>query len=131
MHDAGKVITGLAIFLVLVTAPIWLGAFDGTKAAEPEMAVPDPAVFGTECVLDKDYMRREHMQVLNEWRDDVVRRGDRIHVSHDGKKYIKSLSRTCLGCHEDVENFCYKCHDYTGVKPYCWTCHIDRPEGDS
>ena len=131
MHDTGKVITGLAIFLVLVTAPIWLGAFDGTKAQAPQLTVMPPGVEARACVEDTGYMRREHMELLNDWRDDVVRRGDRIHVAPDGTKYIKSLSRTCLGCHQDVENFCYKCHDYTGVKPYCWNCHVDRPEGDS
>lgn len=127
MYDAGKVITGLAIFLVLVTLPFWLGGFDAAKAEQPKLIVVPEGIHATKCVADTEYMKLEHMELLNEWRDDVVRRNDRIHETEDGRTYIKSLSRTCLGCHQDVDNFCYACHDYTGVKPYCWSCHVDEP----
>ena len=32
----------------------------------------------------------------------------------------------CLDCHKNKSNFCDKCHDYMGVKPYCWECHADN-----
>ncbi len=129
MHDAGKIITGLAIFLVLVTLPIWLNMNGRAAAMAPDLVIVPEGIEADACIIDTDTMRREHMQLLNEWRDDVVRRGDRVFVAADGTQYQKSLSQTCLGCHQDVENFCYKCHEYTNVDPYCWSCHIDRPGG--
>ena len=35
-----------------------------------------------------------------------------------------SLSQSCLGCHSNKEQFCDACHNYAGVKPNCWSCHI-------
>ena len=61
--------------------------------------------------------------------DDVVRRGDRVHVTPDGRRYEKSLTHTCLGCHQSKANSCDRCHDYLDVKPYCWECHVD-PKGE-
>jgi hypothetical protein len=73
-------------------------------------------------------MRREHMQLLNEWRDEVVRTGGRVYVAADGQRYEKSLTRTCLGCHQSKANSCDRCHDYLDVQPQCWQCHVD-PKG--
>ncbi|NJN63582.1 MAG: sulfate reduction electron transfer complex DsrMKJOP subunit DsrJ [Acidobacteria bacterium] len=129
MHDAGKILTGLAIFLALATLPIWLNALGRADVRPPELVIVPEGLETGGCIYDADTMRREHMQILNEWRDDVVRHGDRIFVAPDGRQFNKSLSHTCLGCHQDVENFCYKCHDYTNVTPYCWSCHVDRPGG--
>jgi hypothetical protein len=73
------------------------------------------------------YMKSWHMDLLNTWRDDVVREGKRIHVSRDyGTRYEMSLTKTCLGCHSNKKKFCDQCHDYIGVEPYCWDCHIER-----
>ena len=58
-----------------------------------------------------------------EWRDEVVRNNQRF-VEIGGKKVEMSLSRTCMGCHANTEQFCVKCHDYTGVEPTCWECHV-------
>ena len=30
----------------------------------------------------------------------------------------------CVKCHSNKERFCDRCHDYAGVKPTCWNCHI-------
>jgi hypothetical protein len=76
-------------------------------------------------------MKAFHMDLLNTWRDDYVRGqedGDiqlMIHQAPDGKKYVKSLSNTCLssGCHSNKDEFCTRCHNYAGVIPYCWECH--------
>lgn len=125
MHDAGKIIPGLIVFVGLVTAPIWYNVAAGHEAAAPEIEKPLNA---TQCVEDTDTMRRQHMSVLNQWRDDVVRRGDRVFVSSDGHHYEKSLTRTCLGCHQSKANSCDRCHDYLDVRPNCWQCHVD-PKG--
>ena len=125
MYDAGKIIPGLLIFLALVTIPFWYNIVAGGPVELPELAYPTDE---TECVYGKDYMRREHMQVLMDWRDEAVRDGDRIFETASGRKFYKSLTGTCIGCHQEPEEFCYKCHEYSGVRtPYCWECHVDQP----
>jgi hypothetical protein len=126
MHDGGKIIVGLVIFLALVTFPIWYNLAVGEAAAAPE--IPKPTI-GEQCVRDLDYMRREHMTLLMDWRDEVVRDGDRFYVDHNGVEQPKSLTKTCLRCHQNAEDFCFKCHDYSGVEPYCWDCHVYEIEG--
>ncbi len=126
MNDAGKIIGGLVIFLLLVTSPMWYHLAAGNEAGEPELVIP--AAAGEVCVADAEYMRAFHMDLLNEWRDEVVRKGDRIHVAPDGKEYDRSLSRTCMGCHTNKAEFCDRCHDYAAVTPYCWGCHVEPKE---
>ncbi len=125
MHDTGKIIAGLALFLILITVPMWLHFARGTEPVTPEPEIL--AGTGT-CVESADYMRTYHMDLLNDWRDDVVRRNDRVHVAPDGQTYDKSLSRTCMRCHSNKTKFCDRCHDYAGVKPYCWECHVEPRE---
>ena len=126
MHDAGKIVPGLILFLGLVTTPIWYNAAGGRQARLPEIEKPKGA---TRCVEDTAYMRREHMRVLSQWRDDVVRRGERVFVASDGHHYDKSLTGTCLGCHQSKANSCDRCHDSLDVKPVCWQCHVDTKGG--
>lgn len=76
-----------------------------------------------ECVAPIETMRARHMQLLIGWREDLVRGGDRTYLAYTGKVYEKSLTHTCLGCH-DKSGFCDRCHAYSGVsEPYCWNCH--------
>ena len=70
-----------------------------------------------------EYMKDNHMQLLDEWRNDVVRDGSREYESASGQVYEKSLDGTCLECHSNREEFCDSCHDYASVDPYCWDCH--------
>jgi len=126
MNDAGKILGGLIIFLLLVTLPMWYNLATGKGKTGPDPVIAPGA--GSTCVADAVYMKSNHMDLLNEWRDDVVRRGDRTWVSHDGIEYDKSLSRTCMGCHTNKSEFCDRCHDYTAVTPYCWDCHVEPRE---
>jgi hypothetical protein len=74
-------------------------------------------------------MRAEHMQLLNDWRDEVVREGMHEHTSTlTGEHFSKSLVKTCMKCHESKEKFCDKCHDTLDVNPYCWDCHVAPKE---
>ena len=125
MYNAGKIIPGLVVFLALATVPIWYNVASGHEAVAPEIEKPKGE---TQCVADAEYMRREHMQLLSSWRDDVVRRGERVYTTADGREYDKSLTRTCLGCHQSKAKSCDRCHNYLDVKPYCWQCHVD-PKG--
>ncbi len=121
MFNSGKVILGIVIFLVLITFPIWYNVANGKAGYSPEI---EKAARGENCVRDSAWMTGNHMDLLNEWRDQVVRDGERYEVGADGVQYERSLSNTCLNCHENKDQFCDKCHDYLGVQPYCWDCHV-------
>ncbi|MFH1300796.1 MAG: sulfate reduction electron transfer complex DsrMKJOP subunit DsrJ [Planctomycetota bacterium] len=126
MHDGGKIIAGLVLFLAIVTSPIWYHQASGTVPTVPDPKIITEAEF---CVAPTPYMKAFHMDLLNQWRDDVVRTGERIFQGPDGKEYEKSLSRTCMNCHSNKAEFCDRCHDYTGVTAYCWDCHVEPREG--
>ena len=100
----------------------------------------------TGCVKEKAYMNPNHMDMLNQWRDDVVRKGDRGRVEVNGREYEKSLTKCCMKCHTSREKFCVRCHEYADVLPpevcpkladarqtsrgvSCWDCHVE-PKGD-
>jgi hypothetical protein len=127
MFDAGKVITGLIIFLVLVTFPLWYGALSGQADEVPEVELA-AGLEGQSCIRDAEYMRSSHMEMLNEWRDRVVRDNERIYEAPDGRTYVMSLQNTCMSCHANKASFCDRCHGYMGVTPYCWKCHIEPTE---
>ncbi len=121
MHDSAKIITGLVIFLVLVTFPFWFSRAAGKAGYMPEPELPANQ---DSCVESAEYMRPYHMDLLNQWRDAVVRDGNRIYVSSKGERFEMSLSNTCMSCHVSKVNFCDQCHNYVGVSPYCWDCHV-------
>ena len=125
MHDAGKITAGLVVFLALVTLPVWYQAARGAEPGAPELEMPTES---EECVAPGRYMRALHMDLLNVWRDEAVRDGERSYVGLGGKVYEKSLSGTCLGCHSKKEAFCDRCHEYVGAEPYCWDCHAESSE---
>ncbi len=123
MRDRGLILLGLVVFLGLITFPVWYDTIAGTDSAAPELQTPK----GDACVYPTEYMRTNHMKVLMVWRDEVVRKGNRL-VTIGDKTYQMSLTKTCLDCHSDKAEFCDKCHEYAAVTPYCWDCHVD-PRG--
>jgi len=125
MYDAGKILAGLVIFLLLVTMPVWWGLAAGTEARMAQLVLPEGE---PGCVLPTGEMKATHMELLNRWRDLAVRDGQRTMVTWDGRKVGRSLTKSCLGCHKDKEKFCDRCHGYVAVAPYCWDCHV-MPKG--
>ena len=129
MNDKKIIITGLIIFFVFLTFPFWYNL--GKASPVPEPKLTDKAKAAKECVEPKEYMKVEHMQILDIWRDGVVREANRVYISEKGKKFNMSLSTgddSCMGCHSNKADFCDKCHDYASVTPYCWDCHIEPPK---
>jgi len=126
MYNQGKIISGLVIFIVLITFPFWYNL--GKAAPAPVRQLTPAAKAAKECIRSTEYMRAEHMQLLNDWRNMVVRDGMRLYETSSGKKYEMSLSNTCLECHSNKAEFCDRCHNYASVTPYCWDCHIDNPK---
>lgn len=125
MYDGGKIIAGLIVFLMLVTFPIWYNAVSGNPNIPPDPKIVTEA---KQCVRDTQYMKTMHMNLLNEWRDLVVRGGERYFDAPDGNRYEMSLSNTCMNCHSNKSEFCDQCHNYLDVNPYCWDCHIEPKE---
>ena len=126
MYDGGKIITGLIIFFILLLFPVW---YQWGKAA----SVPDPQLTETakkaeKCIETKSFMKTQHMKILDQWRSEVVRDGERYYTGTDGKMYYKSLQVTCMECHSNKTKFCDQCHNYMGVSPFCWDCHIEPKE---
>lgn len=129
MYNSKYVITGIILFVVLFTCPVWINIFS-PKYDYPELAKPvGKNGEALECVEPAEWMRANHMALLIEWRDQALRQEKRVYVASTGKEWETSLQKTCLACHTDYDNFCKKCHDQNAVEPYCWDCHI-QPQGN-
>lgn len=153
MYDGGKIIPGLIIGVGLLLAPFFYNAGKAAKAPAPELT-PKAQAAG-ECVAPKAYMLRYHMQLLDDWRNTAVRGGERYYDTSRKnwqlrlledmadapasagerhykpvrqKVYYKSLQATCMDCHSNKSKFCDQCHNYVGIKPYCWECHLAPKE---
>ncbi len=127
MYDRNKIAVGLVIGVVLLLYPFWpsTGKY-AAKAPEPQLT--EQAKEAKECVADTSFMRRDHMKMLDQWRHEVVREGERYYAAKNGKVYYKSLQVTCMECHSNKTKFCDQCHNYMAIAPYCWDCHIAPKE---
>jgi len=125
MYDAGKIIPGIVIFFCLISFPIWVSAASGNIDYTPELNLPADE---EQCVESAEWMKANHMDLLIDWRETVVRDGFRTYTASDEKQYLISLTDTCIDCHSPKAEFCDRCHDYVAAKPNCWNCHVD-PEG--
>ncbi|MFC2041344.1 sulfate reduction electron transfer complex DsrMKJOP subunit DsrJ [Chloroflexota bacterium] len=126
MYDANKIVPGIIIFFILLTSPIWFTAASGKTAYTPQ---PQIVTEEEECVQPTEWMRVNHMDLLIDWRETVVRTGNRTWTASDGQEYNMSLTNTCLSCHSNKADFCDQCHNYAGVSPECWNCHNLPEEG--
>lgn len=130
MYNGGKIIIGLLIFIGFSTFPFLLSLGKAVAKPEPKLDTPEiQKMVDKKCVESKEYMKTEHMVMLDVWRDSVVRDGMRLYEAKDGKTYDMSLQNTCMKCHSSKKKFCDECHNYVAVKPYCWDCHIAPQEG--
>ena len=129
MWDKAKILAWVVVFVVLVALPFYYNIVKSSSMQEVSLDTPViNKMTKKQCVKDADVMRKNHMKLLDEWRNDVVRDGEREYGIIDGVKYEKSLQKTCMKCHSNKKDFCDRCHTYVDVKPYCWNCHI-APEG--
>lgn len=97
--------------------------------------VPAPVIQkaqGEQCVEPTEYMRKNHMKVLNQHRDKTV---------HEGIRTKQHSLKNCIECHATPndkgersvlgkDNFCQSCHSYAAVKVDCFQCHSSKPAGD-
>ncbi len=133
-YDFNKVVAGLLIFFALITLPLWQNLGKTVPAPEPKLDTPviqKLAEADRKCILPTPEMRSTHMRMLIDWRDNVVRSkekgaaNEREFVTPDGKKYLASLTNTCMECHSNKAQFCDQCHNYVAVAPNCWGCHLE------
>ena len=89
MNDRFKIYIGLILFVVILAFPFWYNL--GKAAPVPEVKLTEKAKAAKTCVRPIEYMKTQHMQLLDEWRDNVVRDGERIYKSDNGKSYKMSL----------------------------------------
>jgi len=140
IYNGGPIFIGIVVFLAVALFPFYSNV--GKVNAKPEPKTDTPAILEyeklngkKECVESKEWMRGEHMQLLNQWRDSVVRDDNRGYVSTSNhKRFNMSLQNGCMHCHSNKKKFCDECHNYLSVKPYCWDCHIqpvEKEEGKS
>ncbi|ACL02312.1 Sulfite reduction-associated complex, DsrJ [Desulfatibacillum aliphaticivorans] len=128
MYDSGKIITGLVIFVALFASPFILNVGGGAPAV-PQPSLDTPAIKSMgNPVCVRENMQSNHMQVLDLWRDSVVRDMNHTVPGIDGQLYEMSLSNTCMECHSNKAEFCDRCHTYAAVDPFCWDCHIEPPK---
>ncbi len=120
MYNPRMIITGIIIFIILALYPVWNVLIGSGGRSTLLLEVPADS---KRCVMPVEYMKANHMALLNEWRDSAARSGDRSPVTVDMVKYQKSLSRTCLKCHSNKAAFCDRCHGYLSITPSCWNCH--------
>lgn len=122
MYNAKYIVPGIVLVIIIFSSPFWLNL--GAKTyVYPQVALPSGP--GQEqCIEPKEWMRAEHMTLLNTWRDEAIRLDKRVYVASDGKKWEVNLQKTCMACHTNQAEFCDKCHLTNSVQPYCWDCHI-------
>ena len=90
MYDRNKIAVGLVIGIVILGFPFWPspGKY-ASKAPDPRLTAVAEAAKA--CVEETSFMKRDHMKLLDLWRHDVVRDGDRYYTSEKGKVYYLSL----------------------------------------
>ena len=65
MYDAGKIIVGLVIFLVLVTSPLWYNAISSAPVDEPEL---NPVATGQRQKLTAKSRMSQKLQLVRRQR---------------------------------------------------------------
>jgi hypothetical protein len=131
LYDGGKIITGLIIFVGLMLSPFIMGMAKPGEKPDPKTDTPEIQEMeekDRKCVEPKELMRTSHMVIIDSWRDQALRDGDRVYENAEGKEFDISLQNTCMKCHSNKKKFCDECHNYVAVKPYCWDCHIAPKE---
>ena len=125
MYNKGLIIGAIIVFLAAAAFPFWYGK--GKAVSRPDLDLDTPEIRALAqrlCIEDTPYMRANHMKMLKAWRDSVVRDGNRVYTSVNGRKFEASLTGTCLKCHDNKDKFCDRCHNYVGASPTCWDCHV-------
>jgi len=128
----GKVTVRRLHALVMAGALLAL-ALAGTAAADPnwkQNGNSEAATVAKQCVRPTEWMRRNHMELIEHDRDLTVLEGVRT---------IDGSIAGCISCHANKDDqgayiavnakdqFCEGCHAYAAVDPNCFDCHSTVP----
>lgn len=102
---------GVAVLVTLLFV-LAVGLPADLQAGPPQLEEPKG---GGECIRPEGWMRRNHMDFLKHQRGLTVREGIRVRS--------ESLAK-CAECHTSHTRFCDRCHNYVGVAPDCFECHL-------
>ncbi|AFM42768.1 putative sulfite reductase-associated electron transfer protein DsrJ [Desulfosporosinus acidiphilus SJ4] len=126
MFKNRRIIAAIIIFVGILTIPFLYNWGKSNKG--PEINTGTIHQLATkQCIEPAEWMRANHMKLLDQWRNEYVREGKTVYVNSQGKSFKIGID-TCLNCHYNPalspsDQFCVKCHDYASVKPTCWSCH--------
>ena len=110
MSDKKLIIAGVVIFVAVAAFPFWFNMGKAAPAPELELTERAKTLNHGKCVMPTDFMKAEHMQLLDLWRHSVVRNAKRTFVNTSGQAFNMSLSNTCLDSHTNKPAFCDRCH---------------------
>ena len=85
MYNSGKIIAGLVIALFVLTFPVWYNLGAAVPPAPDPKIAPQAKAAGR-CVLPKAEIKTGHMQLLDDWRNAVVRDSRRFYLEIPGEK---------------------------------------------
>jgi hypothetical protein len=157
MHDGGKILIGLIIGVGLLLFPFYYNAGKAAKAPDPVLTekakeakycvAPTPYMQRYHMQFLDDWRHTvvrngdryydtsegtwhlKAMDILNYTvGEDLGKDLKGFYEGTEGKTFYKSLQVTCMDCHSNKTKFCDQCHNYMGVDPYCWDCHIEPEE---
>jgi hypothetical protein len=88
MYNKSLVLTIIVVVLLIVVTPFLYWRVSPGALLPPK---PEPPPGGEKrCVESTDFMRKHHVDLLEEWRQSVVREGHVKYVASDGKEYDES-----------------------------------------
>jgi len=124
--SGGRHIAGTIALLLALAAAVAAGA----SAASASDTVGAPGAAKASCVEETAFMRRNHMDLLQNHRDRTVK---------DGIRTTRHSLEGCVNCHADKETgsvvgrnaagkegFCAGCHRFVAVSPNCFDCHTTK-----
>ena len=86
---------GILVFILVMAVPAIIDIDKSSAAQEPEISLDTPAINAmgadAKCIYDTEYMRHHHMEILADWKVQVVRYNNDILITKDGKEYHMSL----------------------------------------
>ncbi len=113
MYDSGKIIAGLIIFVGLFTSPFWYDTSNGKALERPQLVLPSNPNQQV-CVADSEFMRCDHMVLLNDWRSQVVRDGKTDYMSNTGKEIRNEIYKNMPGLSPE------HCRVLRSMPQLCW-----------
>jgi len=112
------------VAVLIILFPVGYSVLSAVVAPGQKRAGPFPETPKGKggCVADRTYMRFHHMELLEEVREDAVRKGIRERKGKNGKEITLD---NCMKCHGSREQACAQCHREVNLRLNCFRCHLD------